>query len=297
MLDRSDWTPVDEHAPAKVNLLLHINHRRGDGLHDLESLVVFTAFGDRVKLSPSGELGLVRTGPFAGNLPDDPRDDLSLRAAARMSETFGDGRGIRILLEKNIPVAAGIGGGSSDAAAVLRGLCRAWGVDRQDPRVIEIAAGLGADVPICLHGGPAFVAGIGDKLTAISREPEFHILLVNPNVPLSTAAVFGALETPGEPASGLSDKFRSGDRSVFLQTLRAGRNDLTPPALQLCPAVGAVLDALEQARDCELARMSGSGTTCFAIFPNAVMCRDAADSLSRAHRDWWVCPTRTASIV
>jgi len=296
MSDRNDGTPLEERAPAKVNLLLHINHRRDDGLHDLESLVVFTAFGDRVRLSPSADPGLVRTGPFAGDLPDDPRDDLSLRAATRMSESFGNGQGVRISLEKNIPVAAGIGGGSSDAAAVLRGLCRLWGVDRHDPRVIEIAASLGADVPICLYGRPAFVTGVGDKLTPISHEPELHILLVNPNEALSTAAVFGALEGPGRRTEGLCGTFQSGDRSVFLQTLRTSRNDLTPPALQLCPAVGVVLGALEQARGCELARMSGSGATCFAIFPNAAMCQDAADRIFQAHPDWWVCPTRTASV-
>lgn len=296
MPDCNDWTPLDERAPAKVNLLLHINHRRADGLHDLESLVVFTAFGDQVTLSPSEDLVLVRTGPFAGDLPEDPRDDLSLRAAARMSETFGNGRGVRISLEKHIPVAAGIGGGSSDAAAVLRGLCRVWNVNRDDPRVVEIATRLGADVPMCLYGRPAFVTGVGDKLTPISHEPELHILLVNPNEPLSTAAVFGALEGPGGRTEGLCETLQSGDRSVFLQTLRTSRNDLTPPALQLCPAVGVVLGALEQARGCELARMSGSGATCFAIFPNAVMCQDAADRIFQAHPDWWVCPTRTAFV-
>ena len=296
MPDCNDWTPLDERAPAKVNLLLHINHRRADGLHDLESLVVFTAFGDQVTLSPSEDLVLVRTGPFAGDLPEDPRDDLSLRAAARMSETFGNGRGVRISLEKHIPVAAGIGGGSSDAAAVLRGLCRVWNVNRDDPRVVEIATRLGADVPMCLYGRPAFVTGVGDKLTPISHEPELHILLVSPNEPLSTAAVFGALEGPGGRTEGLCETLQSGDRSVFLQTLRTSRNDLTPPALQLCPAVGVVLGALEQARGCELARMSGSGATCFAIFPNAVMCQDAADRIFQAHPDWWVCPTRTAFV-
>ena len=284
---------MHEHAPAKVNLFLHIENRRDDGLHDLVSLIVFTAFGDRVHLSPSTEFRLERTGPFAEQLPENPRNDLCLQAATQMVDMFGRTQKVTISLEKNIPVAAGIGGGSSDAAAVLRGLCRLWELDPNDRRVISIAAGLGADVPVCLQGRAGCVTGIGDVITPLDDDPGLHILLVNPNQAVSTAAVFGALHMGGDLTGETENSVWQPDQTAFVPSLRATRNDLTGPALGLCPAIADVLQSLEQAEGCELARMSGSGATCFAVFPDAEFCSRAASRIAEAHPDWWVCATRT----
>lgn len=297
MTVESEQLAVHELAPAKVNLFLHVDGRREDGFHELESLVVFTAFGDEVSLAPASELVLERRGVFAGDLPDNPEDDLCLRAAAQLAQAFARAPSVHISLEKNIPVAAGIGGGSSDAAAVLRGLCRLWDMDCRDPRVTRIAEGLGADVPVCLHGGAAFVSGVGEVVRPLAEDPAFHILLVNPNEALSTANVFGAFVGGVGLTEGLADSVRSEDPVAFFRTIMTSRNDLAAAAQALCPAVETVLKSLAQNTDCTLARMSGSGATCFGVFPDAESCRRAGEMVSHAHREWWVCPTRTTSLV
>jgi 4-diphosphocytidyl-2-C-methyl-D-erythritol kinase len=290
-----DPVVLHEDAPAKINLFLHIEGRRDDGLHDLASLVVFTEFGDAVRISPGRDLTLKRSGPFADLLPADPREDLCLRAAMQLADTFGQQPKVAISLEKNIPVAAGIGGGSSDAAAVLRGLCGLWGLDRDDPRVLEIAAELGADVPVCLFGRPSLIKGVGDVITPLEQAPELHILLVNPGQGLSTAAVFGALEWGSDRNEEPVAMAGSQNRAALMQMLQTCRNDLTSPALGICPLIATVLDRLAQAQGCELARMSGSGATCFAVFPDAHSCRSAVGQIAREHPEWWVQATRTRS--
>lgn len=296
MTTNHELTTLREPAPAKINLLLHIDGRRDDGLHNLESLVVFTAFGDVVHLSPSPTMTLARAGLFAGQLPDDPQNDLCLRAATQLADVFGIEGGVRISLEKNIPVAAGIGGGSSDAAAVLRGLCRLWNLDRADTRVRQVAEGLGADVPVCLHGGAAFVSGIGDIVTPLARDPGYHLLLVNPNKALSTAAVFGALDGGAGFVNGLAGAVLSSESGALLQTIISGRNDLSDAARRLCPVIDGVLRSVGQSADCMLARMSGSGATCFGMFPDPESCQRAGAEVSKAHPEWWVCPTRTSAV-
>lgn len=296
MNTRPEESALHERAPAKVNLFLHVAGRRDDGFHDLESLVVFTAFGDEVSISPSSALTLERSGPFAGDLPDNPEDDLCLRAATKLAKAFGRAPTAHIVLVKNIPVASGVGGGSSDAAAVLRGLCRLWGLDVRDPRVIGIAEDLGADVPVCLNGAAACISGIGDVVDPLVQDPAFHMLLVNPNEALATAEVFGAFAGGTGVTDGLVDSVCAQDSGTLLETISASRNDLAVAARELCPVVESVLRALEQSPGCTLARMSGSGATCFGIFPDAKSCQRAGAVISKAHQAWWVCPTRTARL-
>lgn len=287
MTDATERDRVTEPAPAKINLYLHVGARRADGYHELESVIVFAAFGDEVTITPAAGPELVREGPFVAGLPDEPADDLCFRAATRLAAELGRAAYVRITLRKMIPVAAGVGGGSADAAAVLRALCRLWDVPADDARVAGVARGLGADVPVCLLSRPAHASGLGEKVVPLDGVPEMHLLLVNPAVPLSTAAVFRAYDgdgalLAGPPASLLPEA---------LQELT--RNDLGPAAVSLCHQIAEVLAFLEGLPGCRLARMSGSGPTCFAMFDDAVACTTAAQKVTRDHPGWWACPTRT----
>lgn len=293
MMDADDRSEIVEQAPAKVNLYLHVNHRRDDGYHDLESLVVFTKFGDRVRLSHAPALNVSRTGPFATLLPENAEDDLCIRAARQMAERFGRDTAFRISLEKNIPVAAGVGGGSADAAAVLRALARLWSIDANDPELIDLAAGLGADVPVCLAAKSAVIRGTGDVVEPVHDAAQLNLLLVNPNQPLSTASVFRAwAETPA-PMSAHDQSGTAPTRPDCWEGLAQARNDLTAPAVGLCPVIGDVLSDLAGLPGCRLARMSGSGPTCFALFETAAACDQAAHALGEHQTDWWICATTT----
>lgn len=260
--------PRRELAPAKLNLTLHVTGQRADGYHLLDSLVVFLKLGDVVTVS-DGPLSLTISGPFAAGLAADP-DNLCLRAA-RLA-----GREVAIALEKNLPVASGIGGGSADAAAVLRALGAA-------PERSEV---LGADVPVCLAGRPSRMQGRGEILTPLSALPPLHVVLVNPRLGLSTPAVFRALERRDHPAMpGILPDFP--DSAALIDFVAACRNDLQPPAIRLLPQIGDCLVALEGA-GAALARMSGSGATCFGLFADAARARTARDRIAAARPGWWV---------
>ncbi|MBT3398622.1 MAG: 4-(cytidine 5'-diphospho)-2-C-methyl-D-erythritol kinase [Rhodospirillaceae bacterium] len=289
----SDTAARRELAAAKINLFLHVGSRGTDGYHALESLVVFSAFGDHLQLAPSDSFELARTGPYAIELPDRSDEDLTARAVAGLAAICGRASAFKITLEKNIPVAAGLGGGSADAAAAIRLVCREWGVDPDDPRVLALAEGLGADVPMCLHSRPAWIAGAGEQVTPVSNCADLDLLLVNPRVPLSTAQVFGAY-APADPVvdSDLASADVATPASV-LAFLGRQSNDLTGPAQGLCPVISDVLETLAHARGCQLARMSGSGPTCFAIFDNEEACKAAARDIGARHPDWWMRSTRT----
>ncbi len=265
-----------ELAPAKVNLFLHVRGRRADGYHLLESLAVFPTLGDRLWAEPARGLSLSMAGPFGDMLPADG-DNLVLRAAAAL----GPGRGAALRLEKTLPVASGIGGGSADAAAALRLLARLWGVAVPE----GLALSLGADVPVCVVSRARMMGGVGEVLTPAPAMPAAGILLVNPMVSVSTLQVFGRLaRREGPPATpppvggfaGLPD---------LVAWLGAQRNDLQEAAMGLCPPIGEVLEALSGA---PLARMSGSGATCFALYPSAAEAEAAALPLRRARPGWWV---------
>ncbi|MDO5620044.1 MAG: 4-(cytidine 5'-diphospho)-2-C-methyl-D-erythritol kinase [Paracoccus sp. (in: a-proteobacteria)] len=264
---------VTETARAKINLTLHVTGQRADGYHLLDSLVVFAEYGDVLTLRPGA--GLTITGPFAAGLDAGP-GNLCLRALALT------GAERAITLDKRLPVASGIGGGSADAAAVLRGL----GYTGPD------ALTLGADVPVCVASIPARMRGVGEVLEALPNMPALPMLLVNPGVGVSTPAVFKALKSRDNPPMPALPA--AWDGPVLIAYARACRNDLEPPALTLVPEVGAVLAAL-RGQGADLARMSGSGATCFGLFLDDAACAAAGRAIAQAHPGWWVQATRIAT--
>lgn len=270
----SDLPTVTEQAPAKLNLALHVRHRRPDGYHALETLFAFVDHGDVVRVTPAEADRFTLTGPFAAVLAGEG-DNLVTRAAARFRSTFGGGAHA-IELEKHLPVASGIGGGSADAAATLRALAQLHGVALDDPRLFAIADRLGSDVPACLLGRTAFGTGRGEQLAPLEGLAGTPVLLVNPGVGVSTAAVFRGWDGEDRGPIGRGD---------LLAVARAGRNDLEPPARAIAPAIDGVLEALASQAGVLLARMSGSGATCFALFDNDAA-RDAAAG-ALANRGWW----------
>lgn len=273
---------LTEFAPAKINLHLHVVGRRDDGYHLLDSLAVFAAVGDRLSVSVSDDLSLSVTGPFAAGLQGEA-DNLVLRAAHALAEYAGIRATGALVLEKNLPVASGIGGGSADAAAALRLLRRFWGLDQNVP--YAVAARLGADVPVCLAGRPALMGGIGECLAPAPGLPDIGIVLINPGVAVSTPSVFRAR---AGGFSGAAEWPRNGwrDAADLAASLRLTGNDLEPPARSLAPAIGSVLEAIASMPGCLLARMSGSGATCFGLFPAPAAAQAAAASVS--HDGWWV---------
>ena len=271
-----------EFAPAKVNLHLHVVGRRPDGYHLLDSLVVFAGVGDQLTVSAADGLSLSVTGRFAAGLAADD-DNLVLRAARLLAARAGIRPAAKLVLEKNLPVASGIGGGSADAAAALRLLCRFW---RLDPGMVRRLAGdLGADVPVCLAGTPALMAGIGELLMAAPRLPDVGIVLVNPGVAVATPAVFRARGGAFSAAAQFADGGWC-DVGSFVAALRGVGNDLQAPAQALAPVVSDVLAAVSAASGCRLGRMSGSGATCFGLFDTAGAARAAAGTIDRD--GWWV---------
>jgi 4-diphosphocytidyl-2-C-methyl-D-erythritol kinase len=272
-------------ARPKVNLTLKIEGKRADGYHLLRSLVCFTSGGDHLTVSVATDLTLDITGPFAGDL-DSGADNLILQAARLLQRASGKSLGARITLEKNLPVASGIGGGSADAAAALQLLCRLWDLDLSAQELANIGLSLGADVPACLRGVPLIMSGIGEELTPLTHFPNLHILLVNPGVAVSTPAVFRALNWQGANVPAPADRCDT----ITLQDIHAGTNDLQSPALILVPEIAAVLTLLAASEGAILARMSGSGATCFALFDTEAALQHAAQMLKTDQPHWWVYP-------
>jgi len=271
-------------APAKVNLFLHVTGKRGDGYHLLDSLAVFPAVGDRLTYAPDAALTLELGGTFAAGLAPEP-DNLVLRAARRLAERSGRMAAGRLFLEKNLPVASGIGGGSADAAAALRLLGKAWELDGE---LRDIALQLGADVPVCLSRQPARMGGIGEILAPAPKLPGFGILLVNPGFPVATADVFRARPPIFSPPAALPAAWP--DAASMAAALAELRNDLETPAIALAPGIGAVLARLRALPGALLARMSGSGATCFALFETPAAAGAAASAIdqpSGAAAGWW----------
>jgi len=272
---------IAEPAPAKVNLYLHVTGRRADGYHLLDSLAVFGPAADTLALAPAADLSLALDGPFGGALAAEP-DNLVLRAARALAAAAGVPARAALALTKRLPIASGIGGGSADAAAARRGLDRLWGLGFGAARLAAIAAPLGADIPVCVAARPARMAGVGELLSAAPAIPQCGLLLVNPGVALATPAVFKARAGGFTPAAELPAGWP--DAVAMARDLAALRNDLEPPAIALCPVVAEVLAALRGLPHCLLARMSGSGATCFGLFPDAAAARAAAALVPGA---WW----------
>lgn len=269
-----------EAAPAKVNLTLHLRGRRDDGYHLLDSLVVFPQVGDHLAAQPGERTELNITGPFAAGL-ETGNDNLVLRAARLLSEQTRPGANALMTLEKALPIASGIGGGSSDAAAALRILSRLWNVEIP----ADLALSLGADVPVCLAApDPQRMQGIGEHVTPAPSLPDFWMVLVNPGVAVPTGAVFRAVEDVNPPPPPeMPDHFS--DFRAFAGWLQSQRNDLQAPAISVAPAVSDVLAALS---DAPFHRMSGSGATCFALFETQAQAQSCRDHIAAAEPGWWV---------
>ncbi len=273
-----------EIAPAKINLALHILGRRADGYHDIDSLVVFANVGDRVAAAAEGP-PLVIDGPFASALSAE--DNLVARAAIAIAREAGRLPDVALRLTKNLPVGAGIGGGSADAAATLRLLDRTWQLSLAPERLQALALELGADVPMCLSSRPARAAGRGESLTEIDGLPPLPMVLVFPSVSVSTASVFARLAAPSDPPlTPLPSAFA--DASSVAGWLAQTRNGLQAPAEAEAPVVGDAIGLIGETESCLIARMSGSGSCCFGIYPTHEAAARAADLIGQARPNWWV---------
>jgi len=280
----SDAGAAAEPAPAKINLYLHVLGRRSDGYHELDSLVAFAAVGDALHIEPADELDLAVTGPFAAQLAAEP-GNLVLRAARALARAAGRVPTGRLVLNKRLPVASGLGGGSADAAAALRLLTRHWRLGEAGiAAAAAIAPALGADVPVCLASQTSRMSGIGEHLAPVGRLPPCGIVLVNPGFAVATADVFrtrtGAYSVAAQLTPGWTDI------AALVAELRQTCNDLAAAAIALHPPVETVIAAIAATGGCLLARMSGSGATCFGLFRTAGQAEAAATALARP--GWWV---------
>ncbi len=285
LFPHTDSAALTERAPAKVNLTLRVLGRREDGYHALSSVVAFAGTGDRLSLIPGEALSLTLDGPGADSLEGDD-DNLVLRAARALADRVPGLALGRFHLIKRLPVAAGLGGGSSDAAAALRLLARANGLALGDPRLHEAAIATGSDVPACLHGRACLMQGRGEDITPLVL-PRFGAVLVNPRVPVSTAEVFRLLAIPPGMRRGEAASPPSG-REAILDWLRMEPNDLEPPARPLAPVLDEVESALAATPGALLVRMSGSGATMFALYADCRAAAHAAKMVSAVHPHWWV---------
>ena len=282
-------TTLTATAPAKINLTLRVIGRRADGYHELESLVAFADVGDRLTLAPGAELSLAVGGPRAA-LAGADADNLVLKAARALAERVPGIVLGAFQLEKNLPVAAGLGGGSADAAAALRLLAQANHLAPDDPRLHAAALATGADVPVCLDPRPRLMRGIGEILSEPLDLPPLQAVLVNPGVALATKAVFAGWSPSAKAAAPLDTMAlaKAAGHEQFLQLLTTQPNDLEGAAMTLAPAIAEVLAALRALPGCGLARLSGSGATCFGLFASATAVQSAAMALTNKYPQWWV---------
>jgi 4-diphosphocytidyl-2-C-methyl-D-erythritol kinase len=283
-----------EDGRAKVNLTLRVVGRRVDGYHDIESVVAFADCADRLTLTAGPDLSLKTVGPLAGECGD-TSDNLVLKAARLLAERVPNLKVGSFTLDKVLPVAAGIGGGSADAAAALRLLARVNGLELDDPRLLEVALLTGADVPVCLVSQPCDMTGVGETLLPLSL-PKMPCVLVNPRIPVATRDVFQALGLRnGELLVGAADVMRAtgwpeAGASIedWVEVLAANFNDLEAPATRIQPVIGEVISALSATNGAWLARMSGSGATCFALYENTAEALRASQKIQLDHPLWWV---------
>lgn len=271
-------------APAKINLFLHITGRREDGYHRLQSLMAFADVGDDLEFCADGEFGVDVTGPFASALPVSA-DNLIYKAARLLAAEYSVPLRGKIRLTKNLPIASGIGGGSTDAAAALKGLVRRWGLPDDPARLQKIAAQLGADVPACLHTQTVWAEGVGERLTPVRGMPALHLVLVNPLIATATPAVFKNFRRDFSAPVSM--------QPVNIADLQAYRNDLTEAAMIVTPEIRAVLNEIGNTEHCLLHRLSGSGATCFGIYERAEDAAQAAASLKTKHPAWWIASAKT----
>src|SRR6266550_2083171 len=281
-------------AAAKINLFLHVGDRRSDGYHALESLVVFAETSDRLEFTRSSELTLKITGPFGKALAR-VSENLVLKTARLLRGKHPhEGLGAHIALEKNLPLASGLGGGSADAAAALRALNRFWRLDLPEEELLDIAAEIGSDVPACLLSSPCWMEGRGTSVTKLASMPPFELVLVNPGVGVATGPVFDALNARSGVGAVARPPALASVWDLVAYLADAG-NDLEAPASRLAPVIEDALAALGHEPACVLAQMSGSGATCFGLFDGSVYAAGAAERIAQEHPHWWVKPTRIAA--
>jgi 4-diphosphocytidyl-2-C-methyl-D-erythritol kinase len=280
--------PLAENAPAKVNLTLRVLSRRADGYHELDSLVVFADRGDRLTFAPGGALALTLSGTTAGQAGEGA-DNLVFKVARALTERIPGITLGAFHLEKNLPVAAGLGGGSADAAAALRLLAQANKLALDDARLYEAARATGADVPVCLDPRPRLMRGIGEQLSEPLSLPPLPAVLVNPGVAVATKLVFAGWKASGKPAAPLdvTAMTKLAGRDQLLQILQTQPNDLEAPAVAIAPVIADVLTALRGFAGCDFARMSGSGATCFGLFTATAEAQAAAKVLHGKFPNWW----------
>ncbi|QSY95178.1 4-(cytidine 5'-diphospho)-2-C-methyl-D-erythritol kinase [Rhizobium bangladeshense] len=285
----ADAFGVTEEARAKINLALHVTGQRADGYHLLDMLVTFADCGDRLGFLPAPADAFTLSGRFGETLAGDGGTNLVIRARDLLREVVGAlAFPVHIHLQKNLPVASGIGGGSADAAATLRGLTRLWGTGLPVETLAALALKLGADVPMCLESRPLIARGIGEEIEAVPDLPALAMVLANPLKGVSTPEVFRRLKAKNNPPLNLAQS------AGWLAAIKAARNDLEPPAREVVPEI-AVISAMLQTEGALLARMSGSGATCFGIFADMATARDAAAALHEARPDWYFQATQTVS--
>lgn len=284
-------------APAKINLFLHIVGRRADGYHLLESLVAFTDIGDDVTAAPALSLSLEIEGPFAEALNKISGFDANLvmRAARSLQAHAKVRQGAALRLAKELPVASGIGGGSVDAAATFVLLNVLWELGLPATALAELGLALGADVPVCICGRPAFVSGVGERVEPLAALPPLNLVLVNPGAGLATPEVYRAFAAAGAKGEAGARAFPKGpwtDEAALIAALKSAGNDLEPAAISLCPKIAQALAVLRAQAGCALARMSGSGATCFGLFGTRARAERAAQAIADAEPAWWVKPAR-----
>ena len=282
---------LSENAPAKINLCLHVTGKRDDGYHLLDSLAVFTRCGDRLSITVAKEDGFFLSGPFAKDL-DNTKENLVLSALQAARGLHPNAiPPLAIELEKNIPVAAGLGGGSADAAACLRLLSKMDFLTQQE--CAHLAPQLGADVPACLSSRPCRLRGIGEQLSFDVSLPDVYLVLANPRRPLSTPAVFQARQGPFSAGLDLPDDINTPEKLITF--MKGTHNDLTTAATALMPEISEILYTLSATSGCLVSRMSGSGATCFGLYAKQAQAKQAAYQLFSQHKNWWICDTGISS--
>lgn len=276
---------VTQTTYAKVNLYLHVCAQHDNGYHELDSLIVFAQTGDIITVESANTLSLDIIGPMAAYIDTAQNDNLVMKAARGLQQLCNLEHGAHIVLDKRLPVAAGIGGGSGDAAATLKALCELWHVFPDPVGLEDLALNLGADVPICMKAHANHVGGIGEVITPLPPLPDCWIVLVNPMVAVATPAVFKGRTGAFSPSSPMTGDY---DFNNLIAALQERTNDLMPPAIKIAPQIADVLAALSQTKGCALNRMSGSGATCFGLYASKEEAQAAEKALKKRHQAWWV---------
>ncbi len=279
-------------APAKINLFLHITGKRRDGYHLLDSLVAFADIGDTITIEPSAHFSLHITGPFARHFENSDKPEyidgsnLITRTVKSLSQVTKHPTNIKITLDKHLPLASGLGGGSSDAATVLWGLMQLWNIDKNSDYLLPLMLQLGADVPVCLDCSPTLMRGIGDELLPAPIMPEVPIILINPMRPCPTSDIFLRYNKEFSAKTALPDHLTPIEH--FIDILKHHSNDLYMPAVAVLPDIKNVINALETQNGCLLARMSGSGASCFGLFDTIENAEQTAIAIQTENPDWWI---------